>query len=75
MLLVPRLFLVWFGALLFVSLHGGSGFMDDNFQACRGCVHSPLRGKLVTLGVDVYPFPIFDVHPFAISRGFFVNAR
>ena len=29
MLLVPRLFLVWFGALLFVPLHGVFGFVDD----------------------------------------------
>ena len=66
---------MWLGAILFVSLHGGSGLTDDGFQVCGGCVHSPLRGELVPLGVNVYPFSICDVHPFAIPGDELVNAR
>ena len=73
--LVPDIFLMRFGAILFVSLHGVCGFMDGDFQACGGFVHSPLRGKLVPLGVDVHHFSVFDVHPFPISGDFFENAR
>ena len=61
---------MWFGALLSVTLHGGCGFMDGDFIGVSGYVHSPLRGKLVPLGVDVYPFSVFDVHPFSISGDF-----